>query len=93
MRRRLDDGGKGDRGEMKASSSSLLLSNKFGVRTITTTPLTNAQANAQANSTTNQIARGGGGVILIIGSGTDLDVTSLLIKNFIFTINSYIVLE
>ncbi len=40
--------------------------------------------NAQANSTTNQIARGGyNSVILIIGAGTDLDVTSLLIKNFI----------
>jgi hypothetical protein len=71
MRRRLGNG-KGGRGEMKVSSSSSLLSNKFGARTITTTPLTNAQANAQANSTTNWIARGGS-VILIIGAGTDLD--------------------
>ncbi len=49
---------------------------------ITITPLTNAQANPKANSTTNRIARGGS-VILIIGAGTDLDVTSLLIENFI----------
>jgi hypothetical protein len=92
MRRRLDDGGEGSRGETKASSSSSLLSNKFGARTIRTTPLTNAQANTQANSTTNWIARGGS-VILIIGAGTDLDVTSLLIENFIFTNNSYVALE
>jgi hypothetical protein len=82
MRRRIDDSGEGSRGKMKALSSSLLSSNKFGARTITTTPLTNAQANVQANSTTNRIARGGS-VILIIGAGTDLDVTSLLIENFI----------
>jgi hypothetical protein len=37
--------------------------------------------------------QGGGSVILIIGAGTDLDVTSLLIKNFIFTINSCVALE
>jgi hypothetical protein len=67
---------------MKASSLSSLSSNKFGARTKTTTPITNAQANAQANTTTNRIARGGS-VILIIGAGTDLDVTSLLIENFI----------
>ncbi len=92
MHRRLNDGGKGSRGETKALSSSLLSLNKFGARMITTTPLTNAHANAQANSTTNRIARGGS-VILIIGAGTDLDVTSLLIKNFIYTINSYNALE
>jgi hypothetical protein len=33
----------------------------------------------------------GGGVILIIVAGTDLDVTSLLIKNFI--VNFYVALE
>jgi hypothetical protein len=67
MRRRLDDGGESGRGETKALSSSLLSSNKFGARVITTP--TGLQ--------------GGGSVILIIGAGTDLDVTSLLIKNFI----------
>jgi hypothetical protein len=47
-----------------------------------TTSLTYAQANTQANSTANWIARGGSD-ILIIGAGNDLDITSLLIKNFI----------
>jgi hypothetical protein len=49
---------RGRQGETKASSSSLLLpllSNKLcaSARTITKTPLANAQANDQANATTN----------------------------------------
>jgi hypothetical protein len=56
MRQWLNNGGKGGRGETKASLLLLLLLlNKFGVsaKTIMMTPLANTQANDRANATTN----------------------------------------